>query len=72
MNCSPAECQFDKALINELTERVAKLEKVVMQLMGQEMGKEVLQLINTWPLEASGRQVERSEDEKEVEHGTGE
>jgi hypothetical protein len=34
----------------ELTERVAKLEKVVMQLMGQEIGKEVLQLINTWPI----------------------
>jgi hypothetical protein len=57
--CTPAECQFDKALINELTERVAKLEKVVTQLMGQEMGMEVLQLINTWPLEAK----------EEVTHG---
>jgi hypothetical protein len=35
----------------ELTERVTKLERVVMFLMGQEQGREMLQ-----------RQVERSED----------
>jgi hypothetical protein len=49
---SDAECNYNKALIVELTERVAKLEKVIVQ----EMGKEVLELINTWPI-------------KEVEHG---
>jgi hypothetical protein len=47
---SDAECQFNKALIVEQAERIAKLEKVIVQLMGLEMGKEVLQIINTWPM----------------------
>jgi hypothetical protein len=44
--CSQAECAFDKALINELTERVARLEAVILAIHG----KDILQLVNTWPI----------------------
>jgi hypothetical protein len=54
--CSQAECALDKALINELTERVAKLERVIVHLMGQEMGKEMLKVINTWPVKANNKE----------------
>ena len=56
---SDAECQFNKALIVEMTERIAKLEKVIVQLMGQEMGKEVLQIINTWPIKEEVKDATR-------------
>jgi hypothetical protein len=44
---SDAECNFNKALIMELVERVQKLERVIIQLYGQDM----LDVINTWPIE---------------------
>jgi len=68
---SDAECHFNKALIREQADRIAKLEIVIVHLMGQEMGQEVLQIINTWPLGAIGdKSSEAKITEKEVEHET--
>jgi hypothetical protein len=43
---SDAECKFNKALIMEMADRIRKLEKVIVQLHGQEM----LEMINVWEI----------------------
>jgi hypothetical protein len=43
---SDAECKFNKALIVEMAERIRKLERVIVQLHGQEM----LEIINVWEI----------------------
>jgi hypothetical protein len=60
---SDAECQFNKALIVEQAERIAKLEKVIVQLIGPEQGQEMLQIINTWPV------ITNKEVDHETTHG---